>query len=404
MPDIVLVQPPNPVLFDPTTRWPLGLAYLEAVLLKQGYKVAVADLRDKGEDVDLIPPAPVIGFTATTGEIESAKRMATMVKERDPSTWTEIGGAHATHLPEDCLSYFDVVVAGEGEDAMLSFGGKRNGAIGIPVPDLDTLPFPARHPFSFSATLFQGAGYGKGPKATSIITARGCPFTCAFCQTEARPVRFRSPENVVEEIQRVQRDWDCHHFRFEDDTFTLKHDRVLAICRLLEPLNIHWRCHTRSAVFSVDLAKAMKAGGCVEVGFGVESADDQVLAIVNKRERVDEHVRAIAMCNEAGMVSKAFFITGLPRETDGILGLTRAFLERAQPTKVILSRFTPYPGSDVWAHPEKYGVKWIDPDFSHFWNFPSRTTVTYEDASAEVLERRYRTLLDLLWSSEWRRR
>jgi len=346
LPDIVLVQPPNPYLLDPTTRWPLGLSYLEAVLLKAGAKVAVADLRDKEIDLSLIPEALIIGITATTGEIGMAKELAHLIKQRNYNTFTVIGGSHASYLPEDCAQYFDLVVIGEAEYDINQFLQQRYfGTRYTKSPlDLDTLPFPIRHPFSFSNTLFEGAGYGKGPMTTSIITSRGCPYTCAYCQEKPRPVRFRSPENVVEEIKEIQSKWDYHHFRFEDDNFTLKPERVFEICRLLEPLKVYWRCHSRSDLFNRDMARAMRLAGCNEVGFGVESADQRVLDIVNKKETIKQHIRAIRIAEDSGIRTKAFFMTGLPGETDEIVGLTKSFLERAQPSKIILSRFTPYPG------------------------------------------------------------
>lgn len=373
--------------------------------------MAVADLRDKEVDISRIPETPIVGITATTGEIQSARGIANMVRDRDRHTRVAIGGAHATYLPHTVRSEFDWTVAGEGElwgtdQARLSPTQRSPSAIIYwpdPMEDMDSIPFPARHPFSFSDTLFEGTGYGKGSKATSLITSRGCPFTCAFCQAEPRLVRFRSPENVVEEIKEIERDWDCHHFRFEDDNFTLKADRVFEICRLLEPLNIAWRCHTRPDVFGREMARAMKAAGCAEVGFGVESADQRVLDAVNKKETVEQHIKAIRTAADAGLKTKAFFMTGLPSETEEIVSLTRAFLKEAQPDKLILSRFTPYPGSDVWARPEKHSVSWIDPDFSHFWNFPDRTCVAYHDASREVLDRRYNELYALLWNGDWRK-
>lgn len=398
--DICLVQPPNTCLLDPTTRWPLGLAYLEAVLTKAGYKVAVADLRDKKVDISLIPEAPIIGITATTGEIGMAKEIARLVKERDSTTVTVIGGAHATYMPRDCWGTFDAVVIGEGENEILSLLG---GEAAYRLNELNTLPFPTRHPFSFSETLFEGAGYGKGPKATSIITSRGCPYQCAFCQTTPRVVRYRSAKNVTEEIKEIIAKWDCNHFRFEDDSFTLKPSRVFELCRLLEPLKIHFRCHTRSDLFDKDMARALRFAGCDEIGFGVESADQRVLDMVNKKETLEEHIRAIGIAEDNGIKTKAFFMTGLPSETDEIVEITRKFLERAQPSKVILSRFTPYPGSDVWANPSRYNVTWVDSHFENFWNFPQATTITYQDTPAEVMNRRYKELHKLLWSDEWRR-
>ncbi len=399
---ICLVQPPNPQLTDPTTRFPLGLGYIEAVLKKAGHEVVVADLRegDKGFASQIKEIRPdIVAFTATTGEITAVKKLAKKVKAIDTNIRTMIGGAHATYMPEDCKGFFDQVVTGEADNSIVAMVEEPgyfycNSETG----DLDSIPFPARHEFGFSYTLYEGAGYGKGPKATSIISSRGCPFLCKFCQTAPRKVRYRSPQNVVEELQVLIKDWDCHHFRFEDDNFTLNKERLFEMCRLFEPLKIHFRCHTRSRLFDKDIARALRLAGCDEVGFGVECADPHVLEIIQKQETLEDHIKAIRLCEDAGMKAKCFFITGLPGEQDNIIELTQKFLSEAQPSKVILSRFTPYPGCAIRENPAKYGIRWMDPKFEHYWNFPDMTTVTYEFADVLTLEGRYENLHNLLWS------
>lgn len=401
MVDVALVQPPNPVLEDPTTRFPLGLAYLEAMLVREGYRVATVDLRDKPEGISLIPEASLIGFTATTGEIGSAKRMARMVKERDPRVMTVIGGAHATYMPEDCREDFDLVVAGEAEYIMLRLvqEGHPGGVLyGGPPPSLDSLPFPVRHPFSFSETLFEGAGYGKGPKATSILSSRGCPMQCSFCQTEPRKARFRSPENVVEEIKQIQRDWDCHRFRFEDDNLTLNKTRALKLFEALVPLKIGWRAHTRSDIWDDELAEAARRAGAGEFGFGFESADENVLRLIRKRETVQQHREAVRICKRHGLRCKAFWMTSLPGETWQTIQAIKDFMAQEKPDRWIVSQLCPYPGSDIWAHPETYHLKWVDMDLGHYWNFWRSPLVEYEHTSKEELAAHYKELV--FWLSK----
>ncbi len=105
---VVLVMPPNPVLETPTMYPNLGVLYLAAGLEQAGYKVQIADLRDKKADIDLIPEAPIIGFSATTGEISDAKQLAQLAKSREPKCTTVIGGAHASLLPEIVTSTLTV--------------------------------------------------------------------------------------------------------------------------------------------------------------------------------------------------------------------------------------------------------------------------------------------------------
>jgi len=392
MPDIVLVQPPNPILADPTTRWPLGLAYLEAMLMQAGAEVAVVDLRDKDIDLSLIPQAPYVGITATTGEIGFARYIARQVKARDRHTRTVVGGAHATYLPQDCFQDFDIVAVGEWEYAFVKLfkDGHPGGiAYGGPAPDLDDLPFPARHPFSFSHSLFLGAGYGTGPRATSIMTSRGCPMRCSFCQAEPRQVRFRSPEGVVEEIRQLQRDWDCHHFRFEDDNLTLDKSRALALFELMEPLGVKWRGHTRSNLWGDDLAEAARRAGCTNMGFGFEAASDPVLERVRKKETVEQNRQAVRTCKRHGIACRAFWMVGLPGQEWGEINDIKDFMTEERPETYIVSIFSPYPGSHVFAHPEEYGVSFIESDFARYWNFPSWPTLAYEDNPAQEIWQQY---------------
>jgi len=396
---VVLVQPPNPMLSDPTTRWPLGLGYLEAVLTEAGAKVVVADLRDKEIDLNLIPKAPIVGITASTGEIGYAKEIARLVKQRNANTLTVIGGAHATYLPDDCKGYFDLVVVGEAEYAIMQLlrRGHPGGIIyASPMPNLDALPFPTRHSFSFSETLFEGAGYGESPPATSIISSRGCPMACSYCREKPDIVRFRSPKNVAEEIREIMDTWGCRHFRFEDDNLTLNKKRALELFELLEPLDVRWRAHTRANLWDDELAQAAKRAGCSEMGFGFEAATDGLLKVVRKAETVPQYREAVRVCKRKGISCKAFWMTSMPSETWETIEDIKRFMIEEKPDKWIVSRLCPYPGSDIWTNPSIYRVKFIDQDFSHYWNFAHIPVIDYGGSSKEELDAHYHHLVSWL--------
>lgn len=394
-PDIVLVLPPNQVLSDPTSHTPLGPGYLEAVLVKAGYNVGITDLRDKRLETSLIPRAPVIGISATTGEIDMAKQIARELKERDPKVLTVIGGPHATYLPSGCLD-FDIVVIGEAESVIAEIAsGKRTNSglvFASATLNLDSLPFPTRHPWSFSTTLLEGGGYGTGPLATGILTSRGCPMKCCYCREEAGLVRFRSPENVVDEVKQIQEKWNCHNFRFEDDNLTLNKKRALRLFELLEPLNIHWRAHTRANLWDNELAESAKRAGCREIGFGFEAATDYILQLIRKDETVDQYREAVRVTKRHGITCKAFWVASLPGETWLTIADIQKFMLEEKPDKWIVSRLCPYPGSDIWKRPEQYGIKWLDRNFSHYWNFWDEAMVEYEDVSKHELNEHYQHL------------
>lgn len=372
----------------------LGVLYVAASLEMAGYQVQIADLRDKTADIGLIPEAPIIGFSATTGEISDAKKLAQLAKSRDPKCITVIGGAHASLLPEDCEQYFDYVVVGEGEFVIPSISrgisGKR---IYMPrIDDLDSLPFPARHlANSFSETLMPGEKYGHSDRATTVIFSRGCIWgKCTFCANMLRqPVVYRSPENISHEIEQLISKYDCRSFRVEDDNFTANRRWMLAVCEKLAPLRVKFKAHSRGNLITEDCVVALKAAGCVELGTGLESADQRVLDKAKKGVRVDDYGRAIQLLRKHGISSKVYFVVHLPLETEQSIKLNKEFMKTYHPDRWTCSRFAPYPGSPVWQNPTAFGVTWIDPDYSHYWNFYDSALVEYEDTSRQELDKRY---------------
>lgn len=407
MVDIVLVQCPNPVLETPTMYPNLGILYLVASLERANYKVHIADLRGEEANIDLIPDAPFIGFSATTGEIADAKKLARLAKQRNPSCKTIIGGAHASILYEDCsIRDFDCVVVGEGEYAILDIlqGMQASQIVQSRITDLDDLPFPARHLVnSFSYTLMPGERYGEGVKATSVMFSRGCPQNCSFCANVHRaPVTYRSPENIRDEVKELISKHECRAFRVEDDNFTLNKKWMLSVCEVLAPLEVSFKCHSRGNLIDEESVVVLKEAGCVEVGIGLESADQAVLNKVDKGVRVHRCARTIQLLRKHGVGSKVYFVLHLPGESIESIGMNKDFMRATAPDKWTLSRLAPFPGSAIFGNPKAYGITWVDPDFSHYWNFWPHALIEYEDVSRTELDRRYHEFYAWLKEESWR--
>jgi len=401
------------MLTSPEMYFPLSLLYLAAVLEEHGHEVSIIDLRAwlRVSEHMTFPQADFYGITATTGEIEYAKQLSKILKRRYPCV-TIIGGAHASLMPSDCVKNFDYVVVGEGEKAIVDIVEKeytplQSGIVpGTIMEDLDSLPFPARHLLDeslvFSHTLYPGEKYGIGPRATTIISSRGCPYNCAFCANIPQPVRLRRPEPFVSEIKYLQDRYNCHHFRFIDDDFTLNKNRVLEICHLLEPLKVHYKCHTRSNLLDAEMCQALAKSGCEEMGLGVETADNEVLKLINKHETVEDHKNAIKLIKEAGMRAKVYWMVALPGETWKTIELNKQFMYETKPDKWTLSTFTPYPGCDIWRNPEKYLVRILSKNFNDYWNFPDKIVIETNVASNKELYEHREHLYNYLKSEAWK--
>jgi anaerobic magnesium-protoporphyrin IX monomethyl ester cyclase len=278
------------------------------------------------------------------------------------------GGPLPTLDPSDFLDVFDVAVMGEGEQTMVglvdcvekglpfsSVNGiayKDKGIISFTPPrgfveNLDDLAFPARELFNnqaYKGYYFKRFGY----TTTPLISSRGCPFSCDFC---SRPVfgtsfRTRSPENIVDEVEAIanlgyDRVW------FADDCFTLNAEHLKRVCNLLgqRRLEVGWECLSRVDTLNLETAQSMKRAGCIRVFFGIESGNDKILSVMNKRITVTQAERAVYAAKAAGLQVGAFFIVGYPGENDGTVLDTVRFASRLPLDYLSFTLPYPIPGT-----------------------------------------------------------
>ena len=318
---------------------PLGLGYLAAYLQKSGVTVDLVDCTFLNQHEALRRMRKsnprIIGiqsmFSMKNKSIELAKEL-----RKDCETLVA-GGPLPTTSPEDFLPYFDVVVDGEGEVTLhelireIENNGdlsrvkgiwyKENGKIRRTQPreyilDLDSVPFPSRE--LFDNERYQNHYSNRfGYTTTSVMTSRGCPFSCDFC---SRPVfgnnlRTRSAENIVDEIETVKK-LSYDRIWFADDCFTLDPERLVTICNemIKRRLEIGWECLSRVDTVNDEIAIKMKQAGCIRIFFGIESGNDNVLAIMKKHATTRQAEEAVHAVKRAGIRTGAFFIVGYPGE------------------------------------------------------------------------------------------
>jgi len=372
---IVLIIPPAPFLLDQKRNCPLGILYVASVLEKNNYDVEIADLRDVEEGAwpEKIPTSCIYGITATTPEYNLALKVARLIKSTSDACII-LGGAHATTLPEAVDPVFDKVVVGEGEAAILEVladlekNVKKKFYRCQRIDDLDSIPFPARHILPFNS-VFNDKLVEPGVFATTIITSRGCSFNCAFCSCPTiwgRAVRFRSSNNIIDELRQVIDVYGVKEFRFHDDTLGVNRERVDDLCKKLEPLGIRWRANSRVDIMDYEMIKAMKRGGCVEIDFGIESISQQVMDVNNKGVTLDHIYKALEYVKKAGMSVRLFFIIGLPGEEENFADRIIEFCRKTGPDAIDIATFVPFPGSDIYRNPSKYGIKIISTNFDNY--------------------------------------
>jgi anaerobic magnesium-protoporphyrin IX monomethyl ester cyclase len=320
---------------------PLGLGYVAAALKQHDVPVELVDCTflTKQQALQRVEQShpDIIGIYSMFSMKKTSMEMAQLL--RGKSQLLVAGGPLPTLDPTDFLGVFDVAAVGEGEETIVELahcvekglplstvkgivfnenGKVKTTATRESVGNLDSLPFPARE-------LFDNETYKRhyqkrfGYTTTPLITSRGCPFSCDFC---SRPVfgttfRSRSPNNIVDEVEQIaglgyDRLW------FADDCFTLNPQHLKSVCDLLvqRRLDIGWECLSRVDTLNVETAREMKRAGCIRVFFGIESGNNEVLDIMNKRITTEQAHRAVYAAKEAELQVGAFFIVGYPGETD----------------------------------------------------------------------------------------
>lgn len=439
MSKVCLIALPNPILISPTMNVPLGLLYIGAVLEKEGHDVHISDMRSEHSvNMDLVPKGyDIYGVSATTGEYHFAKEIAGRLKDRE---WNRngnrnsilvLGGPHATHKPIETLkdTDYDKVCVGEGENTMSELAdsdlvneeSRLYNVDGIAfkdgndivvnekrklIKDLDSIPFPARHllPYDniFTDNLYYGERYGKGDVATSIITTRGCNHNCSYCANWDRRLRLRSIENVIKEIQECIDIYKCNHFRIVDDEFGIPEKRGIELCDALSGLDIKFRTHTRADVATPELMSALKKAGCDEISFGIETPDENILRIVNKRQTLQQCKDAIRNAKDVGLKVKTYFMTCLPGETYESVEKLKRFVEETRPDKWTLSTCIPYPGCDLEKNPSKYGIRIIEKDYSKYWLYQDDPMFETDVANIDELKEHRIELMN--WLLEYDKR
>ncbi len=388
---VLLINPPYPVIESLTM--PLGLLYLAARLEQAGCEVHLEDLQLSRSPLTRLevalhqhPPA-VAGITSFSLNLSVASRILKKVKGLSPDTVTVWGGPHVSFDDMEILlrhPWVNVVVRGEGEEtlaevvARIQLGKSLDGVPGIswrgpdgnllqnPLrpfrEDLDRLPRPAWHLLKLS----QYRAFGDG---ASLMTSRGCPHRCVFCvgrKMIGAKGRFRAPEGVVDEMAALVQ-LGFRRIRIEDDLFTFRRERALAICQEMDRrgLSVRWRGYSRVDTIDAELLQWMKRTGCERLLFGAESGSPEILKKIRKGITPEQTRQAVEMTRDAGIGVLASFVLGLPGETPGTLRQTLEFAESLR-VPYTLNLLTPYVGTEVREKAEEWGIQIHSDEWAHY--------------------------------------
>lgn len=280
---------------------------------------------------------------------------------------------HVLHriYQESCVDY---VLRGEADEAVyeLAAGRAENEILGLnyrqgagwmetpPRPflrDLDTLPFPKWERLPYQKYQIPKSSTTASVPFLPMLTSRGCPFGCHYCPYpvgQGLAWRYRTPRNVVDEIEHLVCDLGIQYILFRDPMFSMRQDRVIEICSEIRRrgLLFKWKCETRPDCLTEETIAAMAAAGCDGINFGVESAEVEIQKNAGRKPISGEKVMAmVALCRNYGIKTFCFFIIGLPGDTVETILETIGFALRLQANWVQFGAASPLIGTKLrdWA-------------------------------------------------------
>lgn len=377
---------------------PLGLLYLASYLKEKlpGVEVRVIDGLVKGYDkviTDIVSFKPnILGISYYTPVANSAYHLINEIKRIIPKTLVIAGGPHATALPREVLenSKADIVVLGEGEETFLELVEmvKENNANVVidnlsnidgiifrqngnnyyqtlprkPIENLDIIPFPERHLLEMND--YKGWYLSKGKKEAVVMFSRGCPYNCIFCSNRvwkiSKPwVRFRSPENIISEIEHLVSIYGIDEVYDCSDEFNNDIEHALSICSKMRErkLKIYWKTSVRAHPLPEKLVKIMAETGCWYVMMGIESGNNETLRGIKKGITIEQIESACKILKKYGIKVQGLFMQYNLWEENGHLRYentemvkhTFRFISELLDQKLLdyvgWSITTPYPGS-----------------------------------------------------------
>ncbi len=432
---VLLINPPYERLKGFSVESiPLGLLYIATVLKGAGYDVKVYDadtdfsgkglaytnvnrarsqksyreaLKDKTHpcwsDLKRVIgeySPDFVGVTMMTPAHSSCREVFKIAKETSNAVLLA-GGPHVTITGAKVMDdnpEIDFAFSGEAEYALCEFmkaysgetpdfsrvkglmyrqaGEVRFNGKADRIDELDRLPVPDR------GLLHNSEKYGKD-RLSLMVGSRGCPFSCAFCASVPlweRKVRLRSPKNIMKELDHLVQRYDTSSFGFWDDTFTTNRRCIMEFCGLVEKkygARLSWDCLTSVNCLDEEVLKALKRSGCKRIRIGVESGSDDILRKIKKNITTAQVMKAAGLIRRHGFWLHAYFMVGMPHETEGDLRKTIDFIKELDPDSLNLCTFTPYPGTELYDHVLEHGLMPPGADYSIYDSIGHHSTDSF---------------------------
>jgi radical SAM superfamily enzyme YgiQ (UPF0313 family) len=372
---------------------PLGIMYIASVLRRAGHSVKILDLRtveikpfSLKTEIERFNPR-IVGLSAITTEAQSLHQTAAVVKETIPEAIVIAGGPHASSYPEKVLmdNNIQACVLGEGEETAVELidsilngedtdlekvkgiAFRKNGEIIFTQPreyikNLDTLPFPSWDLIDFTPYSKTRSMASVGlRKYMSLFTSRACPYRCIYCHNMfGKGFRARSPSNVLDEIDMLNREYGIKEFEILDDIFNADKERARTIFKkiavLEKNLKFAFPNGLRTDILDYETLRIFKEGGVHFTAIAVESASNRIQKLIKKNLNLEKVMENISICADLRIFTRGYFMFGFPTETREEVMETINFAVKSKLHSAMFFIVTPFQGTEL----EKNFVNKID--------------------------------------------
>lgn len=424
---ILFLHPPFPVNHRHKLVIPISPCQIASFLYKDNKDVEMIGLDahiDELTDEEVLEKIKefnpdVVGIGYWTCQATYVYNISKKIKEMNKNILIVHGGIHASFMSEEALDYCDVAVIGEAEKTFAELIKAKQNEVPFDyvdgicfnkdgekhlteeralIEDLDSLPYPAFELFDMQKYLDSEKLrqlHVVGGKRMPILASRGCPYNCSFCLSPVmwrRKVRWKSPDNVISQIKRMNKEFGFTDFQFYDDNFLINRKFLDEICDKIMELDfeIRWVCLSRAShvIKEKDILPKLKKAGCVGIEMGLETPDNKILTKINKEQDIDLVGQAVILQREAGLSPLYTLMVFNPGETISSIRKQREYIEQKIPESLKYDNFgaasymtlgqfaTPPPGSPFFRERKEEGVLLIDDwsdAFHHQINFLPNT-------------------------------
>jgi len=371
---------------------PIGVGSLAGYLVLHKKEIEIVDeharilTQELLEEITQKASKPYIfGISILTACVKRSYEIARMIKNRYPDSIIIAGGIHPTVRADEILENGDIdfVIRSEAEKVLLELyeilenkgdyskirglSFKKDGQVthnpGADLPDLSLLP-------SFPYNLFDK--YSDRYNFGFIASSRGCPYDCIFCSQRSisgQKFRYVPNEIVIDEIDLLIHKYQQTHINFVDDNFTANKKRIIPLCEEMIKRRFYeestFDCQTRADAVNDEMLILLKKAGFRLINFGLETASERLMVILNKNETVRENIEAVRLAKKYGFGVSGTFIFGLPTETQEERWQAYRLAKELDLDYVRFNNATPYPGTHLYEIAKAEGRLFVEKDWSN---------------------------------------